>query len=89
MEWRDLTTTSKNVLEQCWEFRNDNPRSVSISIGEKFKVHDNEYVFTEDNYKEIIEYLENTKYISVKRSGDYIVYTGIGQFGSWLSEELE
>lgn len=86
MEWKDLTTTSKNILEQCWEFNNDNPRSVKISIGEKFKVSDNEYVFTESNYDEIMRYTESNKYISVKRTENDIVATGIGQFGAWLKE---
>ena len=53
MEWKDLSTTSANVLERCWGLYDDNPRSVHISIGETFKVWDKEYIFKEENYKEI------------------------------------
>jgi len=87
MEWKDLSTTSANVLERCWGLYNDNPRSVRISIGEKFKVWDKEYIFTEENYNEIIEYVKDRKEIVVGRSGDKIVATGIGQFGSWLKSK--
>jgi hypothetical protein len=87
MEWKDLSTTSANVLERCWGLYDDDPRSVHISIGEKFKVWENEYTFTEENYNEIIEYVKDKKEIEVSRSGIQVVITGIGQFGSWLKEE--
>jgi len=87
MEWKDLSTTSANVLERCWGLYDDNPRSVYISIGEKFKVWDKEYIFTEENYNEIIEYVKDKKEIAVSRSGDKIIATGVGQFGSWLKKE--
>jgi len=87
MEWKDLSTTSANVLERCWGLYDDNPRSVHISIGETFKVWDKEYIFKEENYKEIIEYIKDKEEIVISRSGIQIVATGVGQFGSWLKKE--
>ena len=86
MEWRELSTTSKNVLEQCWGLRDDNPRSVRISIGEIFKVLDKEYIFTEENYNEIVKYVEDKHEVIINRTEDQVVATGIGQFGEWLEK---
>lgn len=81
MEWKDLSTTSANVLERCWGLYDDNPRTVKISINEKFKVWDEEYVFTEENYDEIVKYVGNRKAIKLERIGDQIIVSGVGQFG--------
>jgi len=81
MEWKELTTTSKNILERCWGLYDDNPRSVRVSIGETFKTWDKEYTFTESNYEEIVKYVKGRKDIIIGRNGDQIVVTGMGQFG--------
>jgi len=76
MEWKDLSDTAGCVLERCWGLHDDNPRTRRISIGEKFKVWDKEYTFTEKNYEEIVRYGKSSGSITVNRYGDMIVVTG-------------
>ena len=82
MEWKDLSDTTACVLERLWGLYDDKPRTRRISIGETFKVWEKEYTFTEENYAEMIKYIEDRKDIRIKRIDDLIIVSGVGLFGS-------
>jgi len=56
MKWRDLSITSKSILEHCWDIYTDKPQEFTLVIGEEFKSLDNYYCFTEEIYNEIVKY---------------------------------
>lgn len=76
MEWKDLSNTTACILEKCWGIYDDEPRTREISIGETFKVWNKEYIFSEENYNEIVEYAKSTNEYIVYRFEDRIIVTG-------------
>lgn len=53
MKWAELSDSAGLVLEQCWSLRTDNPRTVTVRIGDM--LHGGN-VFTEEVYQEILKY---------------------------------
>ena len=62
MKWRDLSITSKCIIEQCWDVYTDKPQEFTMKIDKNFKIWVginegyNYYRFTEEVYNEIVKY---------------------------------
>jgi len=83
MKWKDLSITSKCILEQCWNAYTDKPQEFAMMIDENFKSVDDIYYFSEEVYNEIVKYhnekeqegmvVANWNY---KREGNNVTFKG-------------
>lgn len=88
MEWKDLSIESKCVLERCWGFYDDMPRSFSVTLDESFRVVNEMLTATEETYKEILKYQKYDKHFDVERFGNVVTVRGNCDYGSWLDQEV-
>ncbi len=88
MEWKDLRPEVKSTLELCWGLYDDNPRSITRTIGEEFEVRVPigypalRYAFTEESYQQTLEFQKSDPCFDIKREGNLVTYTGRGKLAS-------
>jgi len=89
MKWRDLSITSKCIIEQCWDIYTDKPQEFTMKIDKNFKIWVginegyNYYRFTEEVYNEIVKYHKEKEQEGMvvvnwnyKREGNKVTFKG-------------
>lgn len=83
MKWKDLTLSSKCVLERCWGLTHDKPMSFSVEIGKVLSGNEVTY----QTLVEIMEYRKHFPYFNIKVENNLITVNGNCVYGSWTKSK--